>query len=81
MVDGDDKQQYSAGDFQIVNLDVKDSGQDLFAGKGKYYQNAYADNNGSVVGLSALALRDVLSGGEKDGDIADRVNYCEKSQY
>ena len=81
MVDGDNKQQYSAGDFQIVNLDVEDSGQDLFAGKSKYYQDTDADNNGGVVSLSALAFGDVLGGGEKDGDIADRVDYGEKSQY
>ena len=81
MVDGDNKQQYSAGDFQIVNLDVEDSGQDLFAGKRKYYQDAYADNNSGVVGFSALAFRDMLSGGDKDWDVADRVDYGEKSQY
>jgi len=81
MVDGDNKQQYSAGDFQVVNLDVEDSGQDLFAGKSKYYQDAYADNNSGVEGLSTLAFGDVLGGGEKDGDIADRVDYGEKSQY
>lgn len=80
MVDGDDKQQYSAGDFQIVNLDVEDSGQDLFAGKRKYYQYGHTNNNGGVECLSALALRDMLDYVEKNRDIADRVDNSKKGQ-
>jgi len=50
-----------------VNLDVEDSGQDLLAGKSKYYQDTYADSNCGVKRLSALALRDVLDDVEKYG--------------
>jgi hypothetical protein len=79
MVDGDDKQQYSAGDFQIVNLYMEDSGQDLFAGKRKYYQYGHTNNNGGVECLSALALGNVLDDVEKNRDITDRVDNSKES--
>ena len=60
---------------------MEDSGEDLSAGKRKYNEDAYADNNGGVEGLSALAFGDVLADVEKDGDVSNRVNYGEKGQY
>jgi hypothetical protein len=78
MVNRNNQQQYAPGDLQIVNLYVEDPAQNLFAGERKYYKDAHADNNGRVERLSTLALGNVLDDVQKDRDIADRIDNCEK---
>lgn len=80
MVYGDDEQQNAAGDFQVVNLDVEDPRENLFSSEGEYYEDADADYDGGVKGLSALTCRDVLADVEHDGDISNRVGDSEQSQ-
>ncbi len=52
----------------------------MLSGEGKYYEDADADDDGGVEGLSALAGGDVLADVEHDGDISDRVGDSEQSQ-
>ena len=79
MVDGDDKQEYSAGQLEIGQLYAEDIVQYRIAGERKDQEDNSAHNDSGVEGFLAPAFGYVVGDFDKYRDVADRIDYRKQS--